>query len=65
MTLYSYHSHYGLSGEKPCPVGCEMRKRDTQPPVERPTYKFCGMPVTVQFSRRPRVLRLEVKKARP
>jgi hypothetical protein len=32
-------------------------------PVPRPVYLFCGIPITVQFSRRPRVLRLEASKA--
>ena len=33
-------------------------------PVQRQVYLFCGIPVTAQFSRRPRVLRLEPSKAR-
>ena len=31
-------------------------------PAARPTYKFCGMEVTLQFARRPRVFRLEPSK---
>jgi hypothetical protein len=46
------------------PVKDIIRAVRTPPVAARPAYTFCGMPVSVTHSRRPRINRVEASKPR-